>query len=113
MFFASLTEGKKNKKSTFKIFLLIGIVIVVVIVLFFVIFSIVSANSDKLICKSSYGDITIMFNETEITGYVSNGISYDLDGQKEYARRVGINAYIEEFENWFFSNTSGYCTIND
>lgn len=108
-----LEQRKKNKKSIFKIFLLIAVIIVVVIILFLGIFYLISANSNKLVCKSGYGDITIMYNESEITGYVSSGISYDLDGQKEYARRVGIPAYIEEFENWFFLNTSGYCTIED
>lgn len=67
---------------------------------------------DKLVCTSNKGNITIMYNEERITGYIANGMSYDLDAQKKYAKEIGIDAYIIEFDNWFKSNTSGYCTIN-
>lgn len=104
------TKPKKNKLV--KILAIIGGLVVGIIVLIIAIFLIISANSEKLVCKSDEGNITIMYNEKGITGYTSSGFSYDLDGQKEYAKLVGIDAYITEFDAWFKSNTSGYCTIN-
>ena len=69
-------------------------------------------SSDKIVCTSDKGNITIMYNEEGITGYKANGMSYDLDAQKEHAKEIGMDAYITEFDNWFKSNASGYCTIN-
>ena len=69
-------------------------------------------SSDKLVCTSNKGNITIMYNEKGITGYTATGMSYDLDAQKEVATEIGMDAYITEFNSWFKSNTSGYCTIN-
>ena len=54
-----------------------------------------------------------MYNEKGLTGYASKGITYDLDSQKEYANSIGVDAYIEEFEEWFATNTSGTCRIDD
>lgn len=91
---------------------LMGIVIFVVVVIALValVFGLVSANSNKLICKSNEGNITIMYNDKEITGYTAKGMSYDLDGQKEYAKQVGIEKYLDEFMVWFSTNTTGSCT---
>ncbi len=73
------------------------------------IFGVTSLTSKKLVCKSSEGNITIMYNDKTIKGYTANGLSYDLDGQKKYAEQVGIDAYIKEFANWFKTNTTGSC----
>lgn len=105
-------SAKTKKNKLIKILAIIGGVVVGFIVLFIVIFSITSANSEKLVCKSDEGKITIMYNDKTITGYTANGMSYDLDGQKEYAQQIGIDAYIKEFTNWFKNNTSGTCTID-
>ena len=77
---------------------------------FLAIFSITSSNSDKLVCKSKEGNITIMYNDKTLTGYTANGISYDYDGQKEYADQVGVDAYLTEFATWFSNNTTGTCS---
>lgn len=103
---------KPKKNKLIKILAIIGGLVVGLIILFVIIFSIISASSEKLVCKSSEGNITIMYNEKGITGYTASGMSYDLDTQKKYAKEVGIDAYITEFDNWFKSNTSGYCTID-
>lgn len=89
--------------------MIIGGIFVGVVVLVIVTFAITSATSKKLICKSNEGNITIMYNDKAITGYIANGISYDMDGQKKYAKKVGINAYISEFSTWFSTNTTGTC----
>lgn len=104
---------KKIKNTIVKILAIIGGIVVGFIILIFVIFSIVSAKSNKLICKSDEGNITIMYNDTEITGYTAYGIGFDLDEQKSYAKQVGINSYITEFSNWFSENTTGSCTIKE
>lgn len=93
-----------------KVLMIIGGLAVGTIVLFIAIFSIASATSNKLVCKSAEGNITIMYNDKKITGYTANGISYDMDSQEKYAEQVGIDAYIEEFTTWFSNNTSGSCT---
>ena len=104
---------QKHKNSIVKIFAIIGGVVVGIIVLAVVIISIVSANSNKLVCKSNKGNITIMYNDNEITGYTASGMSYDLEQQKSYAKQVGIQAYLDEFSNWFKTNTTGSCSIKE
>lgn len=104
---------KPKKNKIVKILAIIGGVVVGFIVLFIAIFSIVSASSEKLVCKSDEGNITIMYNDKTITGYTAVGISYDLDGQKKYAEQVGTEAYIQEFSTWFRNNTSGTCTLQN
>lgn len=93
------------------------IIIIVAVILGFIllgvgIFFAVSATSNKLVCESDEGNITIMYTKKQITGYTAKGISYDLDGQKEYAEQVGIDAYIDEFSEWFSNNTTGTCKTN-
>ena len=70
---------------------------------------IVSLTSEKLVCKSSEGNITIMYNDKTITGYTTRNMNFDLDGQKKYAEQVGVEAYLDEFSQWFSENTSGSC----
>lgn len=105
-------SAKPKKNKLIKILAIIGGVVVGFIVLFVVIFSITSSSSEKLVCKSDEGNITIMYNEKGITGYTAVGMSYDLDAQKEVVKEIGMDAYITKFDDWFKSNTSGYCTIN-
>lgn len=92
-----------------KILMIIGGFVLGVLVLGGIIFGIVSINSKKLVCKSNEGNITIMYNDKTITGYTAKGIGYDLDGQKEYAERIGIDEYLDEFSIWFSNNTTGSC----
>jgi len=70
----------------------------------------VSSNSNKLICKSSEGNITIMYNDSTITGYTASNISYDMDSQKKVASQIGIDSYISQFKTWFETNTTGSCS---
>ena len=41
-----------------------------------------------------------------------NVISYEFDKQKEYAKKIGVEAYLKEFSLWFSQNTTGSCTID-
>ena len=93
-----------------KTLMIIGGFVVGIIILWVIIFSIISATSKKMVCKSDEGNITIMYNDKTLTGYTANGISYDYDGQKEYADKVGVDAYLTEFATWFSNNTTGTCS---
>lgn len=92
-----------------KILMIIGGIFLSVVVLAIIIFFIISMTSKKLVCKSPEGNITIMYNGKTVTGYIAKNMSYNLDEQKEYAKTVGIEAYLEEFKIWFQTNTSGTC----
>ncbi len=105
------TEQQKN--PIIKILAIIGGFVVGIIVLVIAIISIVSANSNKLVCNSNEGNITIMYNDSEITGYTASEISYDFDQQKSYAKQVGIQNYLAEFSTRFQTNTTGSCSIEE
>ena len=92
-----------------KVLMIIGGIVVGILILVGAIFGIVSLTSEKMKCKSSIGNITIMYTGDAITGYTASNISYNLDGQKALAKRVGIKAYLDEFEDWFEENTDGTC----
>ena len=55
-----------------KILMVIGGIVVGIVVLGVVIFGVTSLTSKKLVCKSSEGNITIMYNDKIITGYTAN-----------------------------------------
>ena len=38
-------------------------------------------SSSKLVCESVEGDITLYYDDTQITGYTALNIEYDIDGQ--------------------------------
>lgn len=102
----------KKKSSAPKVIAIVGGIFGGLLVLGLVIFFFVSANSDKLICKSKEGNITIMYNKDGLTGYTISGMSYDFEEQKKYAKQIGVDAYTKEFSEWFSTNTTGSCTIN-
>ena len=85
-----------------------GIILIVAVI--FLIITVFVNSSSKLVCKSKEGNITISYNDKTITGYTANGITYDFDGQKLIADRIGSKEYINQFDIWFRSHTSGTCT---
>ena len=94
-----------------KVLMIIGGIVVGFIVSFVAIFIITSATSKKLVCESDEGKLIIMYNDKTITGYTSNGVTYDLEGQKAYAEQIGVEAYIEEFSKLFSSKSTGNCKV--
>lgn len=102
---------KRKMKLLPKILMIIGGLVVTVILLFVLIYFIVSIKSNKMICKSDEGNITLMYTDKGLTGYKAYNISYEFDQQKEYAKQMGIDAYLKEFNDWFKKNTTGSCTI--
>ncbi len=100
----------ENKKSPLKIVLIVvGVVVLLGIIIFCLIIFGVMGSSNKLVCTSPEGNITIMYNDTHLTGYTTKGMTYDYDGQKAYADEIGLESYLSEFENWFKTNTTGSC----
>ncbi len=93
-----------------KVLTVIGGLFLGVVILIVIIFLITSSTSEKLVCKSNEGNITIMYNDKTITGYTANGITYDMDAQKKIAEEIGTESYISQFEVWFKTNTTGSCT---
>ena len=99
------------KKSNTKkiIFIIVGIA-VGFLLLGALIFFIVLGFSDKLVCKSQYGTITIMYDDKTIVGYTATGIlTYDLDAQKAYAEQIGIDNYINQLTYNFNRDFGGKC----
>ena len=90
--------------------MIIGGITVGVVAIIAILFLVTSLTSDKLVCKSKEGNITLMYNDETITGYTASNITYDLDGQKAIAEKIGIDSYIEQFSTWFEENTSGTCS---
>lgn len=102
--------SSQNQNNTLALFVALGIALLAFIGLFLSInYSL--KNSNKLICKSNEGDITIIYSDSGISSYIAKGIIYDLDNQQEYAKKIGMNEYLREFSQWFENNTTGTCTI--
>ena len=66
-------------------------------------------KSKKLVCKAPEGSITISYNDDTLIGYTANGITFDLDGQKDVAAVLGTDGYADSFTEWFTTNTTGSC----
>ena len=103
----SVEQVPKKKKGILKK-VIIGLVIFIAFIA--IIFAIVFSTSKKLVCKSSEGNITIMYRDEKITGYIVKNATYDLDKGNEYVKQMGISEYLKQFELWFESNTTdGTC----
>lgn len=105
-------QPKQKKNIIIIIVIVIACVLVGIVALFVGIFAIATSGSEKLVCDSKEGKITIMYNDKTITGYTANGITYDLDVQKRTAELIGTDTYVKEFAVWFENNTSGSCTVD-
>ncbi|MDD2625423.1 MAG: hypothetical protein PHR55_01485 [Bacilli bacterium] len=93
-----------------KYIIIIGGVVVGIIALLIVVFIFVGSNSEKLVCKSTEGNITLMYSDKELVGYTSVGtITFDMDVANTVVKEVGIKSYIEQFKVWFSDNTDGTC----
>ena len=98
-------QPKKKSKTPIIIIIVVVVIALIAIGLVFLL-----NRSKKLVCKSEEGNLTLIYNDEEIIGYTATGrLSYDLDGQKAIAKRIGIEAYMNEFEIWFKTNTTGSC----
>jgi len=108
----------KNNNKPSKVLI---IVLIIVGIFFFLIFigiivgvfalsSLVSDNTNKLVCKSNEGNVTILYTENGVVGYTAVGIDFDLDSAQSEAYSMGVDNYLEEYKSNFESTTSGKCT---
>lgn len=104
-------DGKNSKRKLSKILAVVGGAGIVA-GLFLMMITFFTKDSKELICKSEKGNITIRYNTNGIISYKASDMSYDLNGQKKYAKQVGMDAYVSEFNTWFVTNTAGTCTID-
>lgn len=92
-----------------KVLMIVGGVVLGLVALGCAVFAITSLTSQKMKCTSSAGNITIMYNDEKITGYTATGISYDMDEQNEVVEQYGIEAYLDEFSDYFAQHSDGVC----
>ena len=92
-----------------KVLMVIGGIVVAVAVIGIIVFVVVSLTSKKMKCTSPEGSITIMYNDKTVTGYTAKGLTYDLDEQRKIAEQIGVEAYLDAFDTWFRTNTTGTC----
>ena len=92
-----------------KILMIIGGIVVGVAIIVALLFLFVYTTSDKFVCKSDEGSITLMYKGEELKGYTAKNISYDMDVAKNSIKLVGMEEYLKQFKIWFESNTSGTC----
>ena len=102
---------QKKKTNIIKILAIIGGIILGIIIIIAIFITIVFTNHNKFVCESSIGDITLTYNNKEITGYIGNGISYDLDEQQQISKQIGVQNYLDKFNEWFKANTGGSCSV--
>lgn len=93
---------KKFLLILFSIVLIIGLIVGGI-------FLYVYMSSDKFVCKSDEGSITLMYKDETLKGYTANGINYDMDVAKNSIKIVGMKEYLRQFKEWFESNTTGTC----
>ena len=102
-------QSEGSQKSSKKPWIIIGVVLGGLILLIILLVTIFSSTSEKLVCTSPEGNITIMYNDRTLIGYTTRGIEFDLDEQQGVAARIGISQYLSDFSAWFRDNTSGSC----
>lgn len=52
---------------------------------------------------------SVLYDDEKITGYIATGMTYDMNAQNKIAERYGIEAYLEDFSDWFDEHTDGAC----
>lgn len=93
-----------------KALMIIGGVVLGLVIIGGAIFLFVTSTSKKLVCKSKEGNVTILYNSKEITGYTTTGnISFDMDNQNAYVEKNGIEEYLTQYSASFANNTTGTC----
>ena len=92
-----------------KALIIIGIVVGIIVVASVILLGGVFSSSNKFVCKSDKGNITIYYNDKALTGYTAVGIEYNLDDQNKIAKEIGVKKYLEDFNQWFVTNTGGIC----
>lgn len=103
-----------NKKRV--VFSIVGFVIAIIVIVSSVLLY-TSLTSKEMICKSSYGNFTLRYKGSKITGYTSSGtfgeqIDFDINEQNNNVKEMGIDEYLRTFSWAFIYATDGTCTID-
>lgn len=106
---ASRRSPRPSRNNTKTLAIIIGVTVVGILVVGLAAYFIMNRNISKMTCKSELGDITIKYNDKTLTGYYASKIKYDFDGQKSIADEIGVEAYLQEFNNWFADKAGGTC----
>lgn len=101
---ATTTTNPPVKSNAKKIAITIGIIAGVIVIGIVLLIVFVFTSSKKLVCTSDKGDITLYYNDSSLVGYKTKNLSYDFDNQKELAKEMGIDKYIDAFEQDFEAN---------
>ena len=96
-----------------KILMIIGGIVVGAALLFVVLFFIVSATSDKIVCKGDKSKLTIMYKDNKIKGYTAKNIDFDQDTAQAFVDIYGIESYYQTLDTWFEDNVNGSCTMKN
>jgi len=92
---------------------IITIILAVITILFLIIdgyFVYTYLSSKKLVCESDTVGLTIMYNDKELTNYITRGnIGFDFKSQNSYVEKIGIEEYIKSIDSWFHETTGGEC----
>ncbi|MBR6964927.1 hypothetical protein IKH83_01285 [Candidatus Saccharibacteria bacterium] len=73
-------------------------------------------NSDKLVCSTNYGEITLAFNDNDIVGLSVAGVDFDmnLDTLKSYQKMSGLSPrdYVKTIGKTLETSLGTTCKIN-
>ncbi len=74
----------------------------------------VASNSNTMVCEYSGGSVTIIYDGSSLNGFKSSGnVDFDLDDEKDIARRKGMDSYLEDYaERFSDEHFGGVCKIN-
>ncbi len=73
-----------------------------------------SESSDRLECKSSNGNIMILYDEKGVIGYSTiESLSYDLYDEQEIASKMSASNYINQYKINFENSYDGTCIIKE
>lgn len=100
-----------EKSNSTKTLLIIGGIILGIIIVFIIFYNILN-KSEEMVCTSNEANITIKYNKNIILSYTASRIEYNLKDERAFAKKIGIDEYLIDYDEWFRSNTSGYCTVN-
>ncbi len=97
-------EENMSKKTIIICIISGGVVLLALALILF------NSMKKEISCQSDIGSISIFYNRDGIQDFSSSGqISFDSSNQRQIARDIGIDNYLDEFERWFKENTGGTC----
>lgn len=106
------------KKSNVKKIIIIAVIIILVLIIVGAVIIMMTSsqssssieNRNKLVCNSEQGNLTIFYNNENLTKYEADNLTFDIDGQNKIVDEIGVRTWIEDFSLWFRMNMKdGIC----